>query len=663
MRKFAVLLLILAGVWSGTMAREVYVLNNDWKFFFKEENSSDDARFVRLPHTWNYDALTGGGSYLQTMANYQRALYIPSEWSGRRLFLKFHGVQSVADVFINGEHVGEHRGGWTAFSFEITDYVRFGWDNTLLVVVDNSYGNDVLPTSTEANLYGGIYRDVELIVTSPTTVSPLYYGTDGVLVRQKSVTQEKVEGEVSVALDGPRDTQCSVTVNVVAPDGYVATSKTVKARPDGKLLNVPFTVENPELWSPSRPSLYRVDVSVGGDTVSVRTGFRHIEVTPEGKFTINGRRVYVRGVTLMHDRSQNASALSEKDYDSDLRLIRDMGANAVRSAIGPHDQYLYDECDRNGIVAWVETPFTQSPFLSDIAFFSTARFEENGREQMREIILQNYNHPSVVMWGVFSMLRGNTPKQLAYIRGLNALAKSLDPTRPTVACSNQDGEMNFITDLIVWQQSIGWMKGSVEDLKVWQRALSENWGHLSQAICYGEGGTIGQQNETFVKRGSSSSLHRIPESWQTRFHEGYSRLVDEELFWGVWINTMFDFGSARYRAGVQNSGLVAFDHAQTKDAYYLYRTLWNDRVPTLCITGKNREVRMREKQCIKVYSSRDVPVITLNGDTVAVRQLSRGVYYTDTLSMHGRNMIRATAGGQADSLMITIGNYLKRSNE
>lgn len=222
-----------------------------------------------------------------------------------------------------------------------------------------------------------------------------------------------------------------------------------------------------------------------------------------------------------------------------------------------------------------------------MAYFATPRFEENGRRQLQEIIVQNYNHPSVAMWGIFSLLRGTDKGQLEYVRELNALAKSLDKSRPTVACSNQDGEINFITDLIVWQQNVGWSSGSTEDLTVWQSALSSHWNHLSQAVCFGEGGTYGQQNESYVKRGSSS-LHRIPESWQTRFHEGYMKYIDENLFWGVWINTMFDFGSARYRAGVRNTGLVSFDRTQRKDAYYLYRTLWNRRMPTLHIVGKNR---------------------------------------------------------------------------
>ena len=156
------------------------------------EITSDGARYVNIPHTWNLDALSGSESYRQTVGNYEHALFVPAEWKGKRIFLRFYGVQNVADVFINGRHVGDHYGGYTAFTFEITENVSYGFNNSLLVVVGNTYRNDVLPTSSEENVYGGIYRDVELIVTEKTAISPLYSGTDGVMVHQLEVSKERV---------------------------------------------------------------------------------------------------------------------------------------------------------------------------------------------------------------------------------------------------------------------------------------------------------------------------------------------------------------------------------------------------------------------------------------------------------------------------------------
>ena len=654
MKKFALHILLILSIVSTVSAREIYSLNSGWKFFYAEENSSDNAREIALPHTWNLDAFVGNGTYLQTSANYQRTLFVPAEWKGKRVFLRFHGVQSVADVFVNGRHIGEHYGGYTAFAFEITDKVSYGYNNTLLVAVSNAMRNDVLPTSAEENRYGGIYRDVELIVTEKTTVSPLYYGTEGIMVHQTEVSKERVSGKVDIALLGKKDSSHNVTVDFLAPDGYVSLSKTVKAKIDDNLLSVPFTIENAELWSLGSPRLYTVRVTIGDEAVEVKTGFRKIEVTAEKKFTINGRRVRVRGVLLGHDRMPKGNAVSKAEINSDLALVREMGANAVRSMVGPHSQHLYNECDRLGMVAWVDFPFVRAPFLSDIPYYSTPRFEMNGLQQLHEIVLQNINHPSVAMWGVFSMLRGNSKQQMDYIRKLNSTAKKLDATRPTVAMSNQDGEINFITDLIVWQQAVGWHSGEVTDLDLWQGALRTSWNHLRQAVCYGESSN-GVRFSSVTAVGCNNSV--ASKARQQRFHEGYSRLVDEDLFWGVWLNSMFDMGSARYVRGVRNSGVVAGEHKSRKNLFYLYKSQWNRRQPTLHITDKERNIRAEEKQVLTVYSSLGRPVLTINGDTVACENVARTIYRTDTLQLKGANSIKVSVADKSDEMTLTIGNY------
>ena len=655
MRKILVFTILALATVMSVSAREVYSLNSGWKFFYAEENSSDNAREITLPHTWNLDAFVGGTGYRQTLANYRRSLFVPNEWKGKRLFLRFYGVQNVADVFLNGRHIGDHYGGYTAFTFEVTESVSYGSNNTLLVAVSNTSRNDVLPTSAENNVYGGIYRDVELIVTDKVAVSPMYYGTDGVMVHQTEVSKDRVVGRVDVAMLGRKDAQQNVTVDFVAPDGYVSLSKVVKAKVDGNLVAVPFTIENAELWSLSQPRLYTVRVTVGEDVVEVKTGFRKIEVTPEKKFTINGRRVRVHGVLLGHDRMPIGNALSKSDMGSDLALIRDMGANAVRSITGPHAQHFYNECDRLGMVVWVDFPLTRAPFLSDISYYPTARFEENGLQQLREIVLQNINHPSVAMWGVFSMMRGKSKSQMDYIRKLNTTAKKLDVSRPTVAMSNQDGDINFITDLIVWQQSVGWESGDAADLDLWQNALRTNWNHLRQAVCYGESSNPARFGDA-AKIPYSLAEARTR---QQKFHEGYSRLIDEELFWGVWVNSMFDLGSTRYVRGVRNSGIVAGNHTTRKNLFYLYKSQWDRRNPTLYIANKEQDIRPDQKQAITVYSSMGMPTMLVNGDTVACKNIARTIYRTDTLTMNGTNAVKVIFGDKSDEMTLTIGNYLK----
>ena len=306
------------------------------------------------------------------------------------------------------------------------------------------------------------------------------------------------------------------------------------------------------------------------------------------------------------------------------------------------------------MVAWVDVPFTRAPFLSDIPYYSTARFEMNGLQQLHEIVLQNINHPSVAMWGVFSMLRGNSKQQMDYIRKLNSTAKRLDASRPTVAISNQDGEINFITDLIVWQQAVGWDNGEIADLDLWQGALRTNWNHLRQAVCYGESSNPANGAGVVKCNNSVAASAR-----QQSFHEGYSRLVDESLFWGVWLNSMFDCGSSRYVRGVRSSGVVSGDHKSRKNLFYLYKSQWNGRKPTLHITDKDRAIRSEEKQVLTVYSSMGLPVMTINGDTVACTNVARTIYRTDTLRLKGENAVKVTVGDKSEEMTLTIGNYLR----
>lgn len=663
MKRYIIAFLMILGV-ASTQARTVYSLNDGWQFFFKLETSSDYARHISLPHTWNLDALAGKGDYLQTIANYTREIFVPNEWANKRLFVKFYGVQSIADVFVNGHHAGEHRGGWTAFTFEITPFLKYGENNSLVVVVNNAYQNDILPTSSEINLYGGIYRDVELIVTERTTVSPLYYGSDGILIHQNNITDTSVDATAAVYVTAIEDKSCDMTITVQAPSGETVFSRFMKVRIEPNTpINIPFRIDEPLLWSPEEPNLYTVNIGIGPrqeDMVSVVTGFRNIEYTPNA-LKINGKVTPVNGVTLYHDRAAIGSALRTRHYDEDLAQIRDIGANAIRSVTAPHAQYLYDCCDQNGTLVWIDTPFTRAPYLSDVFYYSTEKFKQNGLQQMREVIIQNYNHPSVVMWGIYSLVWLRGDNILDYVKKLNSTAKQLDATRPTVACSNQDGDINFVSDLIVWQQDLGWERGTFEDLKVWRESLSKDWSNLRSSVAYGESGSIDQQTDVAMKPATIDERW-LPERWHTEFHEQYAqRLAQDSLFWGVWINNMFEFGSVRHNDGISRKGMVSFDRKDQKDAYYLYRALWNKKSPTLYISEKRRNIRQDSVQTIKIYSSaKEAPVLTVNKEAVKVNQTAPCQYVSDPVIMHGKNIVEVKAGELTDHQIITIRNALKQ---
>lgn len=655
-----ILLLLLATAVTTAAARDVFPLNEGWRFFFKSENSSDNARHVTLPHTWDTDPLAEG-SFFETTGNYQNDIYIPTEWSSRRLFVKFYGVQSAADLFVNGDHVGSHYGGGTAFTFEITDKVRFGADNALLMVVSNSFRNDVLPTSTDMNLYGGIYRPAELIMTERTAISPLYFGSEGVLIRPTSVSGERVEGEAEIHLISKGENNCSLTLGITGPDGKSVFTKHQRSRLDGKPVVIPFSFEHPALWSPDSPSLYTVTVTLGEerttDSVSVRTGFRSVAVTSADRLTINGVRTPVHGVDLYHDNAIAGGMLTPQDYEDDLARIRDLGANALRSAVQPHAKYLYDRCDELGMLVWIDLPLHRAPFLGDVAYYATPQFEENGLQQLREIIAQNMNHPSVVMWGLFSRLWNRGDNAVPYVRRLHDTARTMDPSRPTVACSDQDGEINFVTDLIVWRQSVGWKRGSTDDVAVWRDLLRKNWSHLRSGVAYGGSGFIGHKSYTAH---AAPRANWMPEENQTRFHEEYAKnLQNDSLFWGTWIASMFDYGSARRPYGVNGTGLVTIDRRSCKDAYYLYRALWNTRERTLHLVDKRRRLRDQTRQAFRVYSSAGVPTLLVGQDTVAMNEYAPCQYRSDSVTVTGIVPVRVYAGELEDSVTLRVGNVLK----
>ncbi|MCH5329660.1 MAG: beta-galactosidase [Alistipes sp.] len=648
----------LAALHNRASGREIYSLNDNWKFFFRNENSSDEARSVTLPHTWAFDLRNNARAAVPATADYIRDLYIPSEWSGKRIFLRFGGAQNVADVFVNGRYAGEHRGSFTAFTLEITDKVRFDYNNSLHVMVSNYPQNDILPLSSEMNAGGGLTREVELIVTDPVTVRPDYYGTDGVLVNQFTVNRNTAEGSVTVHIAADKPAAPAVQLTIKAPDGYTVVKKNHKLKAEESSAVIPFSIHNPALWSPSNPNLYKVQVTVGGDTVEVMTGFRSIDVSSEELFRLNGKTIPVRGVTLYHDCAGHGSALTCDDCSRDLDMICDMGANAIRSATAPHDPALYDLCDRRGIMVWIDFPLTQAPFPGDKAFIPSERLMENGRRQVREIITQNYNRPSVVMWGLFSLLRGSDDI-LDYLRELNDMTHRLDPSRPTVACSNRDGDINFISDLIVWQQNFGWEKGSISDLELWQSVLDKNWRNLRHGVAYGPNSAQGLSE--------SPSAAKVRERLklpfgdrQKLFHEGYTeQLADSKIFWGVWLNEMFDFASERYRNGINDGGVVMHDHATPKDIYYLYRSVWNESSPTLHIIAPRNPDPVSPEHCVEFYSSVENPSLTVNGEAVNIQKAGPTRYISEKVPMHGRCEVKVEAAGASETALFTIGNSAK----
>ncbi|MFR9661040.1 MAG: glycoside hydrolase family 2 TIM barrel-domain containing protein [Rikenellaceae bacterium] len=663
MRAFILFIFSLAISISSLAAREVYSLNSGWMFFFTSENSGDNAREVNIPHVWSGTSGSNG--------NYLRRITAPEEWLSKRVFIKFYGVQREANLFVNGRHCLEHRGGATAFVYEIGDLLEYGSSNKIQLVVNNSPKSDLLPTSLEQDVDGGIYRDVELIITDKTAISPNVYGADGLFITAREVSSTRVAGDIALHLSSRVKERCNLFVRILNSRGeelFKQAVKNIEVSPEP--LNIPFVVRDPDLWSPSSPSLYSVEVKLfapsSKDALTVRTGFRFVSVSAGEALRINGEPTPMRGVRLYHDAPIVGGALEKRDYKQQMEFIRDIGANAIASAHMPHDRFLYDLCDREGIMAWVDFPFSLAPFLSDIAYYPSARFESNGVSQVLEIVHQNYNHPSIVMWGLFSLIKPNGDDYMPFLIELNELAHRFDPTRPTAALSNQNGDMNTVPDIVCWKQNLGWERGLLSDVSIWRDQLHRRWGSFASGVCYGEGGSVEHQSGAHLSRSGAvkmGSERWFPESRQRIFHEEYAAALSEDnRFWGHWIANLFDFRSSRSPIGENVSGLVSFDRRERKDIYYLYRALWREDSPTLHIAGRRGAELADSLVDIHLYCTDSLfPKLYIGGEQIELERYAKAQYRADSVVVRGTEWVVARGGGLCDSVRFRASSPLRVS--
>ena len=650
MKRWLLTLVLLLSSLSPLWARERFSLNSDWSFFFGHEVEAERARHITLPHTWNEDALVGSFPYLRTQGVYRRGIYIPSAWEGKRLFLRFGAASTVADLLVNGQYAGSHRGAGVSFTIEITDWVRFGEQNRLMVVVSNVPRNDLMPLSTDRNIYGGLTGGVELLVTDPLAISPLYLGTEGLLVRTNRITEDGVEGEAELHLSLKRPRAVELTLMAHDASGRLLFSQRRNIKNNynfDRPIQIPFSIEQAPIWSPEKPELCRFTAVVESgewrDSVTIQTGLRTLQLT-ERKLLLNGREVALNGVSLSYDHPQEGALYAEQAVREDLSLVEDLGANAVRSPFGPHPASLYTACDERGVLAWIDLPFERSPLLADICYYASPDFEEQGLLLLEEIVAQHINHPSVIFWGLFSDMKAVDGRLIDYIGRLKQRAGELDPTRPTVAVSNQDGPINFITEAIAWHLNLGWERGNAEDTSIWLAQLANRWSHLKSAIYYGFEGFVDQQPEEYSQKVQSGTLE-LPERRQSRIHEEYVRaLSSDTLLWGWWVNGLSDYKSARRAERMNGSGLVAWNRAEKKDAYYLYRAVWNRKSPTLHLADKRRRERRMEPQHFVFYLSEGLsPTVLLNGDTLQLERYAPCIYRTEEVIPRIENRLQIVA--------------------
>lgn len=621
------LLAVMAlGASSLFAQRADLLLDGGWMFRFSHQVEKSSSSPVSLPHTWNaQDALSGKTDYKRGIGNYQRKLYVRPEWKGKRLFLRFEGANSVADVFINGKHVGEHRGGYSAFVFEITDRVRYGADNQLWVRVNNGEQLDVMPLVGDFNFYGGLYRDVHLVVTEPACISLTDYASPGVYLRQTRVTPEQADVDAVVKLSNRGDAQ-EVQVKLSVKDGdreVVRAEQTVTlaARQDSEV-RLPVSILKPRLWNGTAdPFSYRAEVTLWADgretdRVAQPLGLRFYRIDPAEGFFLNGKHLPLHGVCRHQDRPEIGNALRLRHHEEDIRLMREMGVNAARLAHYQQAEDMYRLTDREGIVVWAEIPFVGPGGYADKGFVDLPAFRANGQQQLRELIRQNFNHPSICVWGLFNELKEEGDNPIPYIKELNELAHQEDTTRPTTAASNQGGDMNFITDLIAWNRYDGWYGSRPSTLATFLDKTHTAHPELCIAISeYGAGASVYHQQDSLKQPVPTDYWH--PENWQTYYHiENWKILSERPFVWGTFVWNMFDFGAAHRhegdRPGINDKGLVTFDRKQKKDAFYFYKANWNPE-PMVHIAGKRLRQASRYVQTIQVFTNCPKVELWVNG--------------------------------------------------
>lgn len=626
-RLVSVVLFMLYGM-SMFAQRQDILLNNDWNFRFSHQVQKGTEVRVDLPHTWNaQDALSGKIDYKRGIGNYEKNLFIRPEWKGKRLFIRFEGVNNIADVFINRRHIGEHRGGYGAFIFEITGKVEYGKENSILVRVNNGEQLDIMPLVGDFNFYGGIYRDVHLLITDETCISPLDYASPGVRLIQDSVSHRYAKVRAIVDLSNGSSGNQEVELNVRLLDGQrVVKEGTKNVNLSGNEVmqqELTFEIDQPHLWNGRQdPFLYQAEVTLfwNGqmvDRVTQPLGLRFYRIDPDKGFFLNGKHLPLQGVCRHQDRSEVGNALRPQHHEEDVALMLEMGVNAVRLAHYPQATYFYDLMDKNGIIVWAEIPFVGPGGYNDKGFVDLPAFRANGKEQLKELIRQHYNHLSICVWGLFNELTELGDNPVEYIKELNVLAHQEDTTRPTTSASNQMGDLNFITDAIAWNRYDGWYGGTPADLGKWLDRMHKDHPKICIAISeYGAGASIYHQQDSLVKTVPTSWWH--PENWQTYYHiENWKTISSRPYVWGSFVWNMFDFGAAHRtegdRPGINDKGLVTFDRKVRKDAFYFYKANWNREEPMLYLTGKRNTVRTQRLQTITAFTNLSGAELFVNG--------------------------------------------------
>ena len=612
--------------------RKITVLRDGWRF-----GKSRDAALepVSLPHTWNdVDGQDGGNDYYRGTCWYARELSV-QETAGDAVFLELNGAAHTCGVFLNGEKLCHHEGGYSAFRVELTGKLRD--KNLLEISVSNEDNDRVYPQKADFTFYGGLYREVRLITVPGEHFELLRDGTPGIKVTP-IVDLEKHSASVTVET---WQNAAAVTVTVHGE------SKTVPSENDHA--QAEFVIENVHLWDGmDDPYLYTATAKLeSGDETSARFGCRVFRIDPEKGFYLNGRSYPLRGVSRHQDLKGKGNALSKEDHAADMAIIREIGANTLRLAHYQHAQEFYDLCDENGIVVWAEIPYITLHMPDG---------RENTFSQMRELITQCYNHPCIAVWGLSNEITAASAVNddlLENHRLLNELCHRMDQTRLTTMADvfmlEIDSPILEIPDINSYNLYFGWYLGELEQTDEFFDEYHAKY--PNRVIGFSEYGA--DANPAF--HSSHPEKGDYTEEYQALYHEHMLRMIEKRPYlWATHVWNLFDFAADGRdeggKHGENQKGLVTFDRMLRKDAFYLYKAAWNKKEPFVHLCGKRYINRCEEETEIKVYSNQ--PHVKLYVDGAFVGEQDGETVFRFRIPLLGEHLIEAFAGDAHESMCI-----------
>jgi beta-galactosidase len=650
----------------------------------KAAAASSGWESVSIPHTWNNVDMQSGPNYYKGDAWYRKSWTPEANIKDKRVFLRFEGVGQVADLYVNNQWVGQHKGAFGAFCFEITHFLKADTVNLILVKANNEERKDIIPINNRLfGVYGGMYRPVALIITPKVNISTLDYASPGVYIRQDSVSAEAADITVTTKIENTEahPVQRSIQTEVRDSTGRMVVSDRQNVwLQDQGMNNIiqRLHIRQPHLWNGRKdPYLYAVrvslrasegkasgpDASASGpdasatgpdgsatgsadlDAVVQPLGLRNFSIVQGKGFYLNGQPYRLYGVNRHQEWEGSGSALSNAQHKQDLDLIKEIGATSIRFAHYQQAEYIYSSCDSMGFVIWAEIPFVNA---------WSGQEAENARQQLTELIRQNYNHPSIYVWGMHNEVYSKTAD--GYVptvtRMLNDLAKTEDPGRWTVSTSGYgelDRPSNHQADIQAMNRYYGWYEGHTHELEGWVSGLEQQYPEARVVLSeYGCEANIHQQTEMVADTGNPSGQF-WPETYQTAFHETQWGIIEKHPYLlATYVWNMFDFcvpGAHGGGVAARNlKGLVTYDRKVRKDAFWWYKANWSSD-PVLYIAGRRDSIREKSITTVKVFAHMDQVTLKVNGKPLPAPH--QGSTKADYVFEHvhlkkGKNIIEAT---------------------